>query len=38
MTPKQFDIEFGDSVIKRLGLNGLKRNAQICLANITGRD
>jgi len=30
-----FEAKFADSVIKRLGLDGLKRNAQICLANIT---
>jgi epoxyqueuosine reductase len=28
-----FNVKFMDSPIKRLGLEGLKRNAQICLAN-----
>jgi epoxyqueuosine reductase len=32
---KSFDAEFAESPIKRLGLEDLKRNAQICLANIT---
>jgi epoxyqueuosine reductase len=31
-----FEAKFVDSPIKRLGLDRLKRNAQICLANITG--
>ncbi|MHC4617683.1 MAG: tRNA epoxyqueuosine(34) reductase QueG [Planctomycetota bacterium] len=30
-----FEAKFGDSVIKRLGLERLRRNARICLANIT---
>jgi len=30
-----FDARFAESPIKRLGLEGLKRNARICLANIT---
>ena len=30
-----FEAEFADSPIKRIGLEGLKRNARICLANIT---
>ena len=29
-----FESEFAESPIKRLGLEGLKRNARICLANI----
>ena len=37
LTQQQFDAEFADSVIKRLGLDRLKRNAQICLANTTRR-
>ena len=36
LTEADFDIEFIDSPIKRLGLEGLKRNAKICLKNITG--
>ena len=36
-TQGSFDAEFADSPIKRLGLDRLKRNAQICLANITRR-
>ena len=35
MTKYQFNTEFADSPIKRLGLDLLKRNAQICLNNIT---
>ncbi len=31
---EQFERQFAGSVIKRLGLAGLQRNAQICLANI----
>jgi len=31
-----FEAEFADSPIKRLGLEGLKRNARICLANMAG--
>jgi epoxyqueuosine reductase len=30
-----FEARFAESPIKRLGLEGLKRNARICLANIT---
>jgi len=30
-----FETKFADSPIKRVGLDGLKRNARICLANIT---
>jgi epoxyqueuosine reductase len=33
MTEGQFQVEFADSVILRLGLDRLKRNAKICLAN-----
>jgi len=33
MAEYQFDTEFADSPIKRLGLDLLKRNAQICLDN-----
>lgn len=35
LTQEEFASEFADSPVKRLGLEGLKRNAQICLANIT---
>lgn len=35
MTQEDFDAEFTDSVISRLGLERLRRNAQICLENIT---
>ncbi|MHC4314032.1 MAG: tRNA epoxyqueuosine(34) reductase QueG [Planctomycetota bacterium] len=34
LTEADFEAEFADSPIKRLGLERLKRNAQICLANI----
>jgi epoxyqueuosine reductase len=34
LTEEQFERRFADSVIKRLGLAGLQRNAHICLANI----
>jgi epoxyqueuosine reductase len=37
LSPESFEAEFADSVIKRLGLEGLQRNAEICLANLTGR-
>jgi len=37
MSPESFHAEFADSVIKRLGLDGLKRNARICLSNMAGR-
>ncbi len=33
MDHETFDARFGDSPIKRLGLEGLKRNVRICLAN-----
>jgi len=33
LTEADFDAEFADSPIKRAGLNGLKRNAKICLKN-----
>ncbi len=36
MNSELFDTEFADSVIKRLGLEGLKRNARICQANLKG--
>ena len=32
---ESFEAKFAESPIKRLGLEGLKRNARICLANIT---
>jgi epoxyqueuosine reductase len=32
---EDFEAQFADSVIKRPGLDGLKRNARICLANKT---
>jgi epoxyqueuosine reductase len=35
LNAESFDAEFAESPIKRLGLDGLKRNARICLANIT---
>jgi epoxyqueuosine reductase len=38
LTEADFDAEFADSPIKRLGLERLRRNAQICLVNITGRE
>jgi epoxyqueuosine reductase len=31
---EQFEMRFTDSVIRRLGLTGLQRNARICLANV----
>lgn len=34
LTEADFDAKFADSPIKRLGLEALRRNAQICLANI----
>jgi epoxyqueuosine reductase len=37
LSEESFKAGFADSVIKRLGLAGLKRNAQICLSNITRR-
>lgn len=36
MNPEVFNIKFADSVIKRLGLDNLKRNAHICLDSLTG--
>ena len=33
LTQQDFDAEFADSTIRRLGLDRLKRNARICLAN-----
>ena len=33
LTQRDFDLEFDDSPIKRLGLERLKRNAQVCLNN-----
>ena len=33
LTPESFEARFADSPIKRAGLDGLKRNAAICLAN-----
>lgn len=33
LRPESFEAEFSSSVIKCLGLEGLKRNARICLAN-----
>ncbi len=38
LTEADFEAEFADSPIKRLGLEVLKRNAQICLANITRKN
>ena len=35
LSQENFEADFADSPIKRLGLDRLKRNAQICLANIT---
>ncbi len=35
MDEESFEKSFAGSAIKRLGLEGLKRNAQICLKNIT---
>jgi epoxyqueuosine reductase len=34
MNEKDFEAAFADSVIKRIGLDRLKRNARICLANV----
>ena len=34
LTEEQFETRFADSVIKRLGLARLQRNARICLANV----
>lgn len=35
LSAESFEARFAESPIKRLGLEGLKRNARICLANIT---
>jgi len=35
LSAESFEEKFAESPIKRLGLEGLKRNARICLANIT---
>jgi epoxyqueuosine reductase len=35
MDAKSYEAKFGGSPIKRIGLEGLKRNARICLSNIT---
>jgi len=35
MDADAFEAKFAESPIKRIGLEGLKRNARICLANIT---
>jgi epoxyqueuosine reductase len=35
LTQDAFDMEFEDSPIQRAGLERLKRNARICLANVT---
>lgn len=37
LTAESFEAKFADSPIKRVGLDGLKRNAAICLANTTSR-
>jgi len=34
MNERDFEAAFADSVIRRIGLAGLKRNARICLANV----
>jgi epoxyqueuosine reductase len=34
LNSESFDVEFANSPIKRIGLEGLKRNALICLANM----
>lgn len=34
LTPESFQARFSDSPIKRAGLEGLKRNAALCLANL----
>ena len=36
LNAESFEEKFAESPINRLGLEGLKRNARICLANITG--
>jgi epoxyqueuosine reductase len=35
LTAESFEANFADSPIRRVGLDGLKRNAAICLANIS---
>jgi epoxyqueuosine reductase len=35
MNAESFEVKFADSPIERIGLEGLKRNARICLTNIT---
>jgi len=35
LTAESFEVEFAGSPIRRVGLDGLKRNAAICLANIS---
>ncbi|HUW18010.1 MAG TPA: tRNA epoxyqueuosine(34) reductase QueG [Sedimentisphaerales bacterium] len=37
LSRESFEAKFGDSVIKRLGVERFKRNARICLANITAK-
>jgi len=37
LTAESFEAQFADSPIKRAGLDGLKRNAALCLANVTGQ-
>ena len=38
LSKADFDAKFVDSPIRRTGLERLKRNAQICLANVTSRN
>ena len=37
LTAESFEAKFAGSPIRRAGLDGLKRNARICLANTTGQ-
>jgi len=37
LTPESFEARFADSPIKRAGLDGLKRNAGVCLDNMAGQ-
>jgi epoxyqueuosine reductase len=37
LTPESFEARFADSPIKRTGLDSLKRNAAICLANMANQ-
>jgi epoxyqueuosine reductase len=37
LTEQQFDSEFTNSPVHRIGLDGLKRNATVCMENITER-